>query len=111
MTREQYMTNSIDETDADKEAKHRQYYGQYVTPYIRARVLGYFGDRLFKVPDSDVDLNSLPLREWDFLARSGLGALAVPMKDNGDYLTLGSAVCILKEAARRIIESNKESSK
>ncbi len=105
MTREEYMSSSRE----DGKKAHMEYYGQFVTPYIRHLVSRKFGDRLNHCTEH---FNEIPLEEWDVLA-GGTGSrssgkvsfpadLAVSLKSVGDFMTLSVAVCILKEAARQI---------
>lgn len=95
-TRKQYMA---------KECTHREYYGQFVTPTIKAMVLhGFTREEL--AASKDQNLNDLPLERWDRLAGGNSSTLcALRLKEVGDLPSLGSAVCILKEAARQIIEA------
>jgi hypothetical protein len=82
----------------NKEVTHRQYYGQFVTPSIKDMVVRRVTiDRIKS--STDENFNDIPLQEWDWLT---------------DYLSncypdgnncLASKVCILKEAAKQIKES------
>lgn len=85
MTRDEYLNQ------ASSTAAHRAYYAQYVGEQVKLLVARVFGGELYK--SKDPHLNDLELRRWDAL------------KANGDYLTLGTGVCVLKEAARQLIES------
>jgi hypothetical protein len=89
-TRKQYMT---------KECTHREYHGQFVTPRIKSYVLRKFGiDRLTQ--STDPHLNDIPLREWEMLD------FRADFKAAGDYHTIAGEVCVLKEAARQLIEES-----
>lgn len=67
---------------------HREYYGQFVTSYIRGVVLSNIGkDKIKK--SADEHFNDIPLKLWDRL----------PLGRSG---SLSQKVCIAKEAARQI---------
>lgn len=92
-TREDYM---------DDKCTHRQYWAQFVTAETRARVLAAFGrERLVNTEDQR-HFNSIPLKEWD---RIGVSMVRGTMEKHGDYLTQSGEICILKEAAKQIIEN------
>lgn len=92
-TRKQYL---------DNECTHDQYYGQFVTESTINTVLSYFSkEKLIEYYASDKKLNNIKLSVWD---RMPLYAATYKMKDCGDYLTMSGHVCILKRAARMIIE-------
>jgi len=94
-TREDYL--------ADR-CTHREYYAQFVTEEMKARLLRYLGiERL--LASKDEHLNDIPLRTWDlFIAYP----LAISLKSVGDYSTIAGNVCIAKEAARQLIEAEKK---
>jgi hypothetical protein len=94
-TRKQYM---------DGECSHRTYYAQFVTPNVLSTVRSWFGvERLLRTRDQEY-FNTIPLIEWDRLVH------AVPrtqmMRDAGEGWSLGSAVCILKEAGRQLVDAH-----
>lgn len=92
-TRKQYL---------DHECTHDQYYGQFVTESTIQTVLSYFSkEKLTEYYASDKNLNNIKLSVWD---RMPLYASTYKMKDCGDWLTAAGQVCILKRAARMIIE-------
>lgn len=98
-TREQYMAAPL----AERRAAHRKYYGQFVTPAIKALVLIRIGkDRI--VASQDPHFNDIPLNEWDNLAVLHQSSLAIPEENGKRYWSLGGGVCILKEAASQIRE-------
>lgn len=84
-------------------AAHREYYAQFVTPTVHALVVHYIGepDILASV---DEHMNDIQLIRWDELVPMLGNAVANSLKEMGDYLTLGTGVCILKEAAKQIKE-------
>lgn len=89
----------------NKQCSHSEYYAQFVTPSILGAVRSRFGDRLFN--SKDPNLNYIPLKEWDGLDYAVKATfVGSRMKEAGDYLTPAGIVCILKEAARQIIEAN-----
>ena len=90
-TRKQYMA---------KECTHREYYGQFVTDDTRQTVLQSIGRS--KLENSiDPHLNDIPLQQWDHMYLPPLGC---SMKEAGDWLSMAGKVCILKEAARQILD-------
>lgn len=97
MDRKEYLKNSGEEN-------HRFYYSQFVTPEIKGVVKCTIGlKKLLK--STDPHLNDIPIKLWDNMYLPNVNA---KMKELGDYLTLAGKVCILKEAARQIIEENKK---
>ena len=82
-----------------KKCTHREYYAQFVTEETKRNVRRDIGlKKLMRVRE---DLNKIPLDFWDLMfARHNVSA----MLEAGDYLTKAGAVCILKEAARQVIE-------
>lgn len=96
-TRAEYMKDS----QTDGTAAHRRYFGQFVTPGTKYRVLSAIGlDRL--KASTDPHLNDIPLPLWDQLTPQlpGSGQFV----NAGDYYTLSNGVCLAKEAARQILE-------
>ena len=94
-TRKQYM---------DGECSHRTYYAQFVTPGILDTVRRYFTvERLVRARDQEY-FNSIPLIEWDRL--SGSVWRTQLMRDTGEGYSLSTAVCILKEAGRQLVEAH-----
>ena len=92
MTRKDYLNGG----------DHRAYYGQYVHDGIKSRLLIAFGrDKLTDAFVSDEHFNTIPLAQWDAIP---LAFNMERMRANGDYLTKAGKVCILKEAARQIVE-------
>ena len=85
---------------------HREYYAQFVTDFTKKIILRVFGiERLKKAYLSDpVNLNSIPLIEWDRIIPSML----VNLSDYGDIPTIAGSNCILKEAALQLIEESNE---
>jgi hypothetical protein len=90
-TRDQYLNGKC---------THRQYYAQLVTESHRLAAESFGIDNLRRAFAEDEHFNSIPLASWD--ARAGLRA---DYKSLGDGRSLAGDVCILKEAARQLIES------
>lgn len=102
-TRTEYM---------DKKISHRAYYAQFVTQHVRNLVLARIGmDRLLK--SHDEHLNDIPLALWDSFWVSNAGGMhIVPpssitalLREAGEGNSASTGTCILKEAARQLIES------
>ena len=95
-TRKQYM---------DGECSHRTYYAQFVTAGIRDSVRRWFTvERLARTSDQQW-FNSIPLIEWDRL--SSVVPRTQLMRDAGEGYSLATAVCILKEAGRLLVEEHR----
>jgi len=96
-TREQYLA---------KECTHREYWAQFVTPSIKGTVASDFGDSL--VNSTDPYFNDIPLHRWDRFADRYKQHIARVNKalGNGHVYSLSDGVCMLKEAARQIVEGN-----
>ena len=104
MTRKQYMSNHCH--------AYRAYYAQFVTPTVRNSVRLCFGmDRL--VNDGGQQFfNTIPLDEWDMLSNAVIRNRQLPvqmMRDAGETLNIGVAGCILREAARQLVEEHVQS--
>ena len=54
----------------------------------------------------DVHLNKIPLYSWDAKALPVPAKVAAAMRARGDCPTLAGAVCVLKEAARRLAQED-----
>lgn len=102
ITRQQYLNNT---------KLHNEYYAQFVTEEIKQLVLRRFGiEKLCAAYEEDTDLNSIPLVNWD-----GLGIHLMHgsryldrqlIKETGQGYSNAGAVCILKEAARQLIQEH-----
>lgn len=102
ITRKEYLALEYVD-DATAMARHREYYSQFVTPKVKQLVLRYIGrERLLR--STDPHLNDIKLPEWDWLVPHIDGVAVTLLREAGDFLSLGTGVCILKEAARQIIE-------
>ena len=96
-TREQYLA---------KECTHREYWAQFVTDSIVRTIANAFGDSL--INSKDPHFNDIPLERWDRLANFYKEHIARVNKalGNGHVYSLSDGVCMLKEAARQIVEGN-----
>lgn len=86
---------------------HREFYSQFVTNYHKRIVLNAFGLERLKKHFELVAFNTLAkgrieIDEWNRLAP----LVTVNMKPCGSYLTLVGQVCILKEAAKQVVEKS-----
>ena len=87
----------------DGECTHREYYSQFVNDNVRGMVKDRIGvDRIQK--STDKHLNDIPLREWDNVGLPyGIREL---LSQANDCFSMANQVCILKEAARQLIEAS-----
>jgi hypothetical protein len=100
-TKEQYR---------NKKCTHREYYAQFVTPRVKRIVKDRFGiEQLVNTPDQE-NLNTLNLSTWDGLVPLLWMDFTICslLKSANEWRTLGSGVCILKEAAKQLIEEAKQ---
>lgn len=104
MTHKEYMnsTSGLNVSREEAHRIHRTYHAQYVGPFQKRIVTQFIGVEKIKA-STDPHFNDIPLAHWDGLAHA-LNIDTKLMKENGDFLTLGNAVCIAKEAATQIKE-------
>lgn len=91
-------------TRADYMAKrctHEQYYRQFVQPADLLTVRTRIGVARLQA-SSDEHLNDIPLQEWDNMPLHGPSQAT--MKACGDWVSPAGKVCILKQAARMLLE-------
>lgn len=94
MTRAEYMANS--------EQRHHAYYLQVALEIgLNPIMLPVGPEELREKLKTDKHLNNIPLVLWDVRVRSLRGATTA-LKRRGDYLTLGTGVCILKAYAKHV---------
>jgi len=87
-------------------ATHQAYYGQFVNAGYKSRVLSRIGLSQL-VASRDPHFNDIPLAEWEKIASwGGLASTTSKMEQCGDYLTIAGHICILKEAARQLVEAD-----
>lgn len=84
---------------------HREYYAQMVkATNAKDMVVSYWGlEKLQKAYNEDQCLNTLPIKEWDILAERLVIGPLLTFSDLGDMNTLSNRVCVLKEAARQVV--------
>lgn len=108
MHRKEYI-GVVFESDEQMHLLHRRYYAQYAAlPGMKNVVFNYIGLPAL-LASTDKWLNDIPLRKWDALVPmvGSVFGIKAMLEQNGDYLTLAGGVCILKEAARQIVEEHK----
>lgn len=97
ITRDEYMK--------DSKNLHRLYFGQFVIPATFFQVISNIGmERICN--SKDPHLNDIPLHEWDKMAYVVKEHCSKMLKECGDFYSLATATCILKETARQIAEEN-----
>ena len=100
MTRAEYLRQSGDPKQA-----HRTYYSQFVDERVLTLVSRRWDvEFLVEQYAYDKHLNCIPLNHWDALVNRLPTTVPKKMEELGDYLTLGGGVCVLKEAARQLVE-------
>ena len=100
ITRAEYLDHCGEEPGL-----HRAYYAQFVGPVARGLAKSIIGIEKL-LASTDLNFNDIPLARWDSIALA-VGSSSL-MKEYGDVLTLSGQVCILKEAARQLVEEHKE---
>lgn len=91
-------------TDEIAYAIHREYFGQYVTEYMKEAVVNFIGKDLI-LQSQDIHLNDIPLKKWDdFTKIIDSNSLRSKLRANGDTVPLAVLVCIAKEAAKQFRE-------
>lgn len=99
MTRSDYLEASHKEQGA----AHRRYFRQFVTPFAMQQaslILERHKDALFG-PDQ---LPQIPLGAWVGHQRMHPAQVYHALSVAGDFMTTVTSVCILKEAARQLLE-------
>jgi hypothetical protein len=93
-TRTQYL---------NKEVSHDEYYAQFVTEHIKNIVLRNWSKATLQIAYAENEhFSVIPIKFWDMLANS-MTIYAEPLCQAGESDTLSTRVCILKAAARQII--------
>lgn len=108
MNRKDYMTQYSATDRAGQRELHRAYYAQFVTPAMSAALEPHLAALL---ASKDEHLNDVyTLAWWDRISRvAGTAQTRAAMKARGDYPTLAGHVCIVKEAARQLIDAHNAS--
>lgn len=93
---------------------HRQYYAQFVTPYVTQAVLRAIGrDTIIK--STNEHFNDIQLYRWDaIIGWSDFGRVPVALnlgcgkmlRECGDSVSASTLICIMKEAAQQIKEAH-----
>lgn len=92
-SREMYMSGTV---------SHDEYYAQFVTNEIRQAVFDAFSARQLR--EAGEYFNGIPLHRWDMLGRQFHYQIATDLRAAGDFLSSAGVVCILKRAAKEILE-------
>ncbi len=103
MHRSEYMSADRSDPSVVQEL-HRAYYAQYVTPPVLYLVAQVIGERTIRASECP-HFNDIPLRRWVALVSCSPSSIVPLLGSNGDWLSLGIGVCILKEAAQQIRET------
>jgi hypothetical protein len=105
MTKKEYL-NAPRQTQVDSTSIHRRYHSQFVTPELKENIEKYFGDEyLIASFYKDSNFNSIPLHEWDGIVH--LYKVFVDLErlqQAGEGWSVAAGVCILKEAAKQLVE-------
>lgn len=83
----------------DKQATHRAYYGQFVTPSIKETVQRQIGMRPL-LASLDPHFNDIALDRWAALPATP--DMQDGVEASGSFLAESEVVCIYKEAARQL---------
>lgn len=116
ITRQQYFENLNAYRDLSEQEKevtehpHQQYYGQFVTNEIKDLVKNKFGiEKLVNAYDVDPNFNNIPLRHWDSLGYLERHLDRNLIKETRQGYSNAGATCVLKEAARQLVEEYSKS--
>lgn len=103
MHRKEYMAPFI--SDEESTERHQKYYGQFVDDHVLLLLKRNITSSRI-VNSTDPHFNDIPLKQWDALVPLLPRFVCDKLKEQGDYLTLATGICILKQAARQIKESH-----
>ncbi len=114
-TRTEYMNTLPKYGTPESTAAHRSYYAQFVTPYVKQLVAERIGiNRL--CASKDPHFNDIPLKVWDsfwvtVLPNGGMyivppSTVSALLKEAGEGNSASTGTCILKEAARQVVEES-----
>ena len=92
LTRKQYLNG---------ECTHREYYAQFVDERTKHHVRFGIGMKTLRASTCE-HLNDITLKRWDRLVPCAPGS--GKFKEAGDSYTLSGGVCMLKEAAKQLLE-------
>lgn len=79
---------------------HRQYYAQFVDVHTKQHIFSHIGKHAI-MQSKNEHFNDIPLGSWDTTTLQWNGQA---LKEAGEEMTMATKVCILKEAARQILE-------
>ena len=98
ITRKEYMDGTV---------THKEYYSQFVNNFIKTLVSNSIGLNRIK-ESTDPYFNDIPLEEWDRLEPCihSICGKAISEANPGGGVSLSDCVCIAKQAAIMIKESN-----
>lgn len=100
----------------NRECDHDTYYRQFATPAVIDLVSEYIGVKAIMASTDPVNLNDIPLRQWDSLhdligmyVGGALGdSNASTHASGGRSYSLSDTVCVAKAAARVIRERHED---
>lgn len=106
-TRAQYL---------NRECTHREYWAQFVTPSMKAMVLNNITLERLQRSTDQVNFNDISLMKWDWMKSHTFHMLNMTKWREIQYpeyvgltsvgWSLSDNVCILKEAARQLVEES-----
>ena len=89
----------------NRKCNHREYYAQFVTEETRNRVLQRFSIELLLKSDDQYFNDITSVKHWDAIAYPSSSTVAL-LRLAGDGPTLSGLVCIMKEAARQLVDNS-----
>lgn len=101
ISREQYLDQcSIDQSI------HQRYYAQFVDDCVKQLVSDSIGMKTL-LKSGVWPFNDIPLKIWDRLSNGIPSRIAFRLEKCGDAASQSTYVCILKEAARQLLNQGK----
>ena len=86
---------------------HREYYSQFVNEKVISMVYRNIGVTAIR-ESKNLYMNDIPLQRWDDMVKGIPTQIVHKLKETGGWLSLGTGVCILKEAAKQIKEGDSQ---
>jgi hypothetical protein len=105
LTRKDFM-NAPRPTAVESKEISRKYHSQFVTPELKENIVKHFGEEYLVTSFyRDYHFNTIPLNEWDAIVHiyKAFANLEL-LKKAGEVWSLAAGVCIMKEAARQMVE-------
>lgn len=99
---------STEEQKAIGTARHRAFYARCVSPADLEAVRRNIGMARL-LASRDPNLNDIPVARWDGIAAPLQSQHRARLKALGDFYSMAGGLCILKEAARQLIEAERAS--